>query len=57
MKPYGGIGGKTGQELGNLQPGKGYVWDRAELPQRFRRMRWTEAEMEAVNSGGASMLW
>lgn len=56
MTPYGGIGGKTGQELGSIQPAKGEVWDRDELPARFRRMRWTEAEMEAVDSGGASMF-
>lgn len=46
----------TGQQLGNVQPGKGEVWDRDELPARFRRMRWSEAEMEAVNSGGASLF-
>ena len=56
MQPYGGIGGKTGQQLGSFQPGKGEVWDREELPLRFRRRKWTEAEMEAVDSGGASLF-
>ncbi|EWC45842.1 hypothetical protein DRE_04849 [Drechslerella stenobrocha 248] len=27
-----------------------------ELPQRFGRLRWTPVEMDAVNSGGASLL-
>lgn len=55
-RPYGTIGGKTGQELGSFQPAKGEAWDREELPARFRRRVWTEAEMEAVDSGGASMV-
>ena len=52
---HGAIGGHTGHELGSVQvEKKGEVFDRSELPERFRRTRWTEAEIEAVGSGGAS---
>lgn len=56
MKPYGAIGGHSGRQLGSVEPGKGEVWDRNELPARFRRKVWTVDEMEAIDSGGAS-LW
>ena len=53
---YGTIGGHTGHELGSVEvEKKGEVFDRNELPERFRRTRWTEAEIEAVGSGGASV--
>lgn len=52
---YGAIGGHTGHELGSVEvEKKGVVFDRSELPERFGRTRWTEAEIEAVGSGGAS---
>lgn len=53
--PYGAIGGHSGRELGSVQPQKGEFWDRNELPSRFHRARWTEAEIEAIESGGASL--
>ncbi len=56
MQPYGGIGGRSGKQLGDVNPGKGEFWDRDELPARFRRRPFEEAEMAAVESGGAS-LW
>jgi len=52
---YGDIGGHTGHELGKVEAGKGLHFDRSELPERFRRMSWTEGEIEAVGSGGASV--
>lgn len=52
---YGEIGGHTGHELGKVEAGKGLYFDRSELPERFRRMSWTEWEIEAVGSGGASV--
>ncbi|KAK5163720.1 uncharacterized protein LTR77_010393 [Saxophila tyrrhenica] len=55
MEPYGGIGGKSGKQLGDIQPAKGQFFDRDELPARFRRRPFSEAEMEAVDSAGASM--
>ncbi|KAF2085870.1 hypothetical protein K490DRAFT_45289 [Saccharata proteae CBS 121410] len=52
----GAIGGKPGAQLGPVGPDKGQVFDRSELPERFRRLRWSEAEIEAIESGGASMF-
>lgn len=53
---YGAIGGYSGHELGSVKPASGQVWDRSELPERFRRMSWTEEEIEAVELGGAGVL-
>lgn len=52
---YGAIGGRTGHELGSVEARKGEFFDRSELPARFRRTPWTEEEIEAITSGGASM--
>ena len=52
---YGVIGGKAGRSLGSIKPKEGEFFDRSELPRRFRKLEFTEAEMEAVESGGASM--
>lgn len=56
VEPYGAIGGHSGHELGSVQPAKGEVWDRDELPARFRRKVWSQREIEAIDSAGAS-LW
>jgi small subunit ribosomal protein YMR-31 len=53
---YGAIGGKPGQSLGPVKPGPGEYFDRNELPQRFWRTPWSEEEIEAVETGGASMF-
>lgn len=55
MQPYGAIGGHSGKQLGSVQPAPGEAWDRDELPARFRRRPWSEAEIEAVDTAGASM--
>ena len=52
---YGGIGGHSGHELGGVEPAKGEVWDRSELPARFGRMPWTQEEIEALELGGAGL--
>jgi len=52
----GGVGGRSGSSLGPVQPAPGEFFDRAELPARFGRLAWTEAEIEAIESGGASMF-
>lgn len=52
----GGIGGRPGSSLGPIKPGSGEFFDRTELPARFGRLSWSEAEIEAVESGGASMF-
>jgi small subunit ribosomal protein YMR-31 len=51
----GGIGSQSGASLGPVRPAEGEFFDRAELPARFGRLSWSEAEIEAVESGGASM--
>ena len=51
-----GVGATPGRELGSVEAGKGQFFDRGDLPTRFRRMRVDEAEMEAIETGGAS-LW
>lgn len=50
------IGGRAGSQLGPVEAGKGLYFDRAELPQRFQRLTWTQAEIDAVESGGASLF-
>jgi hypothetical protein len=56
FQPYGGIGGCTARQLGSVKPKEGEFWDRNELPKRFRRTVYSEAEMEAIESGGASLF-
>ena len=51
-----GIGATPGGSLGPIEAGKGNFFDRSELPQRFRRLAWTQAEIDAVESGGASLF-
>lgn len=53
---YGAIGGTPGRKLGSIQPKEGEFFDRSELPKRFQKRAWTDAEIDAVTSGGAS-LW
>jgi len=52
---YGAIGGNSGASLGSVNPNKGEYFDRNELPERFRRMQWAEMEIEAIETGGASL--
>lgn len=35
----------------------GYVWDRDELPARFHRLPFSDIEAEAIDSGGASIVF
>ncbi|KAE8348571.1 hypothetical protein BDV28DRAFT_143182 [Aspergillus coremiiformis] len=52
----GSIGRNSGSSLGPVQPKQGEFFDRAELPSRFQRLPWTEAEIEAIETGGASLF-
>jgi small subunit ribosomal protein YMR-31 len=52
----GAIGGQSGQSLGPVEPPKGQYFDRDELPEKFRRKPWTQAEIDAVQTGGASLF-
>jgi len=53
---YGAIGGHAGSELGSIKPKEGEFFDRSELPARFRKTAWSEEEIDAVSSGGASLF-
>ena len=50
------IGGKPGAALGPVEPKEGQYFDRSDLPQRFHRLPWSDVEIEAIETGGAS-LW
>ncbi|KAF2399084.1 hypothetical protein EJ06DRAFT_538505 [Trichodelitschia bisporula] len=52
-----GIGAQTGASLGpvELHP-SGMAFARSELPKKFQTVPWTLAEIEAIESGGASMV-
>ena len=54
-RSYLAIGSKSAKELGPIKPGVGEFLDRNELPQRFRRTKWSQAEIDAIETGGASM--
>lgn len=53
---YGLIGGRAARDLGSIQPKEGEYFDVSELPKRFQRRAYTDQEMDAVTSGGAT-LW
>ena len=52
----GEIGGVSGHELGPVTPAKGEFFDRNELPARFRRTRIDLAEIDAIETGGATLV-
>ncbi|KMU88632.1 hypothetical protein CIHG_06571 [Coccidioides immitis H538.4] len=45
-----------GASLGSVQPKQGEYFDRNDLPERFRRIPWSQAEIEAIETGGASLF-
>ncbi|KZZ96975.1 Ribosomal protein YMR-31, mitochondrial [Ascosphaera apis ARSEF 7405] len=49
------VGGSSGASLGPVRPRAGEVFDRSELPRRFHRLAWSDAEIEAIETGGASL--
>ena len=52
---YGAIGGHSGRSLGRVEAAKGQYFDRSELPERFQRTPFTQAEIDAIDTAGASM--
>lgn len=54
---YGAIGGHSGRSLGPVKPQEGEYFDRNDLPKRFWRTPWSEEEIEAVGTGGASSIF
>lgn len=51
----GAVGRNAGAALGPVQPREGEYFDRDDLPQRFHRLPYSEAEIEAIETGGASL--
>jgi len=52
----GGIGSKPGASLGPIEAQSGEYFDRSELPVRYAKLPWTLAEIEAIESGGATTV-
>jgi len=52
----GGIGAKSGASLGPVDAPKGEYFDRSQLPHKFAKLPWTLAEIEAIESGGATTV-
>ncbi|KAI1438979.1 hypothetical protein GGR50DRAFT_215864 [Xylaria sp. CBS 124048] len=50
------IGSQSASRLGPVQPPPGYYFDRNELPERFRRVPLSAAEIEAIETGGATLF-
>lgn len=51
-----GIGGSSGHDLGSVAASAGEAFDRNDLPARFRRAPLSAAEIEAVETGGATLF-
>ncbi|KAI1424793.1 hypothetical protein F5Y12DRAFT_714860 [Xylaria sp. FL1777] len=50
------IGSLPASRLGPIEPPKGQYFDRNELPERFRRTPLSLAEIEAIETGGATLV-
>lgn len=55
-KNDGTIGSLSGRALGSVAPSKGEYFDRNELPARFRRTPIDLAEIDAIETGGATLV-
>lgn len=49
------IGAQAASRLGPIEPPQGHYFDRNELPERFRRSPLSLAEIEAIETGGATL--
>ncbi|CAL3967565.1 unnamed protein product [Diplocarpon coronariae] len=52
----GTLGSLSGQSLGPVTPAKGEFFDRSELPARFRRQPIDISEIDAIETGGATLV-
>ena len=50
------VGSVPGRDFGPVAAAQGEFFDRSELPVRFRRSPYTEAEIEAIETGGATLV-
>lgn len=51
-----GVGSVSGSSLGPITPSAGEFFDRRELPERFRRIPINPAEIDAIETGGATLV-
>ncbi|KAL7623624.1 hypothetical protein AAE478_005176 [Parahypoxylon ruwenzoriense] len=51
-----GIGTQPAASLGPVEPPNGVYFDRNQLPERFRRVPLSAAEIEAIETGGATLF-
>ncbi|RKF60405.1 hypothetical protein OnM2_051017 [Erysiphe neolycopersici] len=52
----GSIGSSSGSSLGPVSPSEGQLFDRSELPPRFHRTRIDLTEIDAIETGGATLV-
>jgi small subunit ribosomal protein YMR-31 len=52
----GSLGSHSGHSLGSVASAKGEYFDRNELPARFRRKPFTQDEIDAIETGGATLV-
>ncbi|KAI1826922.1 hypothetical protein F4861DRAFT_544911 [Xylaria intraflava] len=50
------FGSQSASRLGPVEAPQGQYFDRNELPERFRRMPLSAAEIEAIETGGATLF-
>jgi small subunit ribosomal protein YMR-31 len=55
-KSVGAVGSISGHSMGAVAPAKGEYFDRNELPARFRRIPLDMSEIDAIETGGATMV-
>lgn len=55
-KSAGSSGSQSGHSLGPVAPAKGEYFDRNELPVRFRRAPIDLSEIDAIETGGATLV-
>lgn len=46
----------SGKSLGPVQPKEGEYFDRNELPPRYRRTKFSAEEIDAIETGGATLV-
>ncbi|KAI0996900.1 hypothetical protein K3495_g11283 [Podosphaera aphanis] len=51
-----GVGSMSGSSLGPVTPSTGEYFDRRDLPERFRRTPINSTEIDAIETGGATLV-
>ena len=51
-----GIGSQPGSALGPIEAGKGTYFARSEMPNQYQQIPWSQAEIDAIESGGATTV-